>query len=62
MVLNRMSMRTTLPDHSEFAREILRKYYVQLESEFLTFFPEMIKYVVCKKGITIRLKDNDILK
>jgi len=61
-VLNRMSMRTTLPDHSEYAREILRKYYVQLESEFLTFFPEMIKYVVCKKGITIRLKDNDILK
>ncbi len=61
-VLNRMSMRTTLPDYSEFAREVLRKYYVQLESEFLTFFPEIIKYVVCKNGITIRLKDNDILK
>jgi len=60
-VLNRMSMRTTLPDYSEFAREILRKYYVQLESEFLTFFPEIIKYVVNKKGIRIRLANNDIL-
>lgn len=61
-VLKRMSMRTTLPDHSELAREILRKYYVQLESEFLTFFPEIIKYVVYKKAVTIRLKNNDILK
>ena len=60
-VLNRMAMRTTLPDYSEFAREVLRKYYVQLESEFLTFFPEIIKYVIFKKGITIHLKNNDIL-
>ncbi|MBA7692229.1 Acyl carrier protein phosphodiesterase [subsurface metagenome] len=61
-VLNRMSMRTTLPDESEFAREVLRKYYVQLQSEFLIFFPEIIKYVVKKHGVNILLKDNAILE
>jgi acyl carrier protein phosphodiesterase len=60
-VLVRMSMRTTLPDQSEFAREILRKYYVQLQSEFLTYFPDIIRYVVKQQGITIPLKDNSIL-
>ena len=60
-VLLRMSMRTTLPDQSEFAREILRKYYVQLQSEFLTYFPEIIRYVVHHQGIIILLKDNSIL-
>jgi acyl carrier protein phosphodiesterase len=60
-VLVRMSMRTTLPDQSEFAREILRKYYIQLQSEFLTYFPDIIRYVVNQQGITIPLKDNKIL-
>jgi acyl carrier protein phosphodiesterase len=62
MVLNRMSMRTTLPDESEFAREIIRKYYIQLQSEFLTFFPEIIKYMIEKRGITIDLRFDKILR
>ena len=60
-VLIRMSMRTTLPDQSEFAREVIRKYYVQLQSEFLTYFPDIIRYVINKQGISIPLKDNSIL-
>jgi acyl carrier protein phosphodiesterase len=60
-VLIRMSMRTTLPDQTEFAREVIRKYYVQLQSEFLTYFPDLIRYVVMKQGISIPLKDNSIL-
>lgn len=60
-VLIRMSMRTTLPDYTDFAREVIRKYYVQLQSEFLTYFPDIIRYVVRKHGITILLKDNSIL-
>lgn len=60
-VFIRMSMRTTLPDHSEFAREILRKYYIQLESEFLTFFPDIIRYVINKYALDIPLNDKKIL-
>jgi acyl carrier protein phosphodiesterase len=60
-VLLRMSMRTTLPDQSEFAREIFRKYYVQLQSEFLTYFPDLIRYVVKYYGVQILLKDESIL-
>jgi acyl carrier protein phosphodiesterase len=62
MVLNRMSMRTTLPDKGEYAREVIKKYYIQLQSEFLTFFPEIIKYVVNKRGITLCLRFNEILE
>jgi len=60
-VLIRMSMRTTLPDYTEFAREVVRKYYVQLQSEFLIYFPEVIRYVVNKQGVTLPLRDNTIL-
>ena len=60
-VFTRMSMRTTLPDYTEFAREVLRKYYVQLQSEFLTYFPDIIRYVVLNLKINIPLKDNSIL-
>ncbi len=57
----RMSMRTTLPDHSEFAREVIRKYNIQMESEFLTYFPELIRYVVLDQEIAIPLKNNNLL-
>jgi len=60
-VLIRMSMRTTLPDHTLFAKEVLRKYYIQLQSEFLIYFPDIIRYVVKQHGITIPLKDNTLL-
>lgn len=60
-VLSRMAMRTTLPDHSEYAREVLRKYYIQLQSEFLTFFPDIIRYVTKHHDIVVPLRDNSIL-
>lgn len=60
-VFYRMSMRTSLPNESEYTREILRKYYIQLQSEFLTFFPEIIHYVVEKQSIKMTLKDNQFL-
>jgi hypothetical protein len=56
-----MQMRTSLPNESEYAREVFRKYYAQIQSEFLTFFPEIIKFVVKEEGVTIALKDNRIL-
>jgi acyl carrier protein phosphodiesterase len=62
LVLSRMAMRTTLPDYSEFAREVIHKYYIQLESEFLTYFPNIISYVIENHGIRIPLRDNSILK
>jgi acyl carrier protein phosphodiesterase len=61
-VLYRMSMRTSLPNESEFAREVFHKYYIQIQSEFLTFFPDIIKFVVESEGISIALKDNKILE
>jgi len=61
-VLYRMSMRTHLPDESAFAAEVLRKYYVQLDSEFMIYFPELIRYVVNNFEITIPLTNNIILK
>jgi acyl carrier protein phosphodiesterase len=61
-VLYNMSLRTPLPDNSGFAAEVLRKYYVQLDSEFMTYFPELIRYVVDNFGVCIPLVDNSILR
>jgi acyl carrier protein phosphodiesterase len=60
-ILYRMSMRTPLPDESAFAAEVLRKYYVQLDSEFMTYFPELIRYAVKNFDLTIPLVDNNLL-
>ena len=60
-VFYRMSMRTSLPNESEFAKEVIHKYYIQLQSEFLTFFPDIIRYVIDNYAIKIPLKDNKIL-
>ncbi len=60
-VVYNMSLRTNLPDNSAFAAEVLRKYYVQFDSEFMTYFPELIKYVIENFEIRIPLVDNNIL-
>lgn len=60
-VLYNMSLRTHLPDKTEFAAEILRKYYIQLDSEFLTFFPELMKFVIKEFEVHIPMVDNSIL-
>lgn len=62
MVLERLSMRSTLPDYSEYAREQLYKYYEQINSEFQTFFPELIRYIVNNFNVMIPLVDNSILR
>jgi acyl carrier protein phosphodiesterase len=61
-VLYNMSLRTPMPDKSEFAAEVLRKHYVQLNSEFLTFFPELIRHVVDEFEVRIPLVDKNMLK
>jgi len=44
-VLNKMSDRTSLPDETAFAIEVLKSEYKNFETEFSTFFPTLIKYV-----------------
>lgn len=61
-VIYRLSMRTTLPNESEFAAEILRKYYTQFDSEFMTFFPEILSYVIENFEAEIDLVNRNILK
>ncbi|QQS50100.1 MAG: DUF479 domain-containing protein [Bacteroidota bacterium] len=60
-VVYNMSLRTHLPDNSAFAAEVLKKYYIQFDSEFMTYFPELIKYVIENFEIRIPLVDNNIL-
>jgi acyl carrier protein phosphodiesterase len=60
-ILYRMSLRTPLPDESAFAAEILRKYYVQLDSEFITYFPELIRFCASNFELNIPLTDSKIL-
>jgi acyl carrier protein phosphodiesterase len=59
-VLYSMSLRTPLPDKSQFAAEVIKKYYIQLDSEFMTFFIDLLKYVVSNFQVTIPLVDNKI--
>ena len=44
-VLNRMSKRTSLPDKTSFAIEVLLENYTLLEEHFLEFFPQLIEAV-----------------
>ena len=50
-VLERMSCRTTLPDHTDYAIKTLEKEYAHFEKEFSTFFPLLITYVTKSFGI-----------
>ncbi len=51
IVLNRMSEITTLPDETDFAIDVLKEYYTQIEDDFLDYFPGLIKYVSEKFNI-----------
>lgn len=44
MVLNGMSKRTSLPNHSNEAIEILKKSYHLFDNEFNIFFPQIINF------------------
>ncbi len=45
LVLQGMSRHTSLPDKTEDAIKILELYYTNFESEFLEYFPQLIKRV-----------------
>jgi len=40
-----MSQKTSLPNHTEFAMDVFHKHYQAFNTEFLSFFPEIIKYI-----------------
>jgi acyl carrier protein phosphodiesterase len=56
MVFKRMSYRTSLPDHSEYAVEQLARNYDELESGFFEFFDEICLYVRDEFGIAMGRK------
>jgi acyl carrier protein phosphodiesterase len=53
MVFKRMSYRTSLPDHSDYAVKQLQDHYDVLSRDFREFFRDMIAYVNTEFGITI---------
>jgi acyl carrier protein phosphodiesterase len=54
IVLLRMSRNTTLPDETDYAINILKSYYNDIETSFLNYFPELIKFVNKKFEISIK--------
>jgi acyl carrier protein phosphodiesterase len=56
-VLEIMSRRTSLPDHSRWALDVLDKEYGQFESLFRSFFSEMIEYVETEFNVNIPKPD-----
>jgi acyl carrier protein phosphodiesterase len=54
MVFKRMSYRTSLPDHSEYAVEQLKENYEEMESYFDEFFEEIRSYVGSEYGIQFK--------
>lgn len=51
--LNIMVKRTSLPDKTQRAKEILNHYYYEMECNFNSFFPQIIDYVNYKFGVLI---------
>jgi len=54
MVFKRMSYRTSLPDHSEYAVEQLKDNYGEMESYFNEFFEDVRKYVGTEYGMQFK--------
>ncbi|MBA7510971.1 Acyl carrier protein phosphodiesterase [subsurface metagenome] len=52
-VLSRMSRRTSLPDETQFAIEVLKKNYSSFRADFLDYFPQLIHFVESEHGILI---------
>jgi acyl carrier protein phosphodiesterase len=52
-VLHKMSARTTLPEETEYAIQVLRDEYDMFELEFSAFFPTLIHYVSKSFDITL---------
>jgi len=48
-----MSRRTSLPDETQFAIEVLKKNYSSFRADFLDYFPQLIHFVESEHGILI---------
>jgi len=53
MVLKRMSHVTTLPDETDYAINVLRNNYNEIEDDFLNYFPELARHVTNKFNISL---------
>ena len=54
IVLQRMSSATTLPDETDYAIEVLKNNYDEIENDFLNYFPELAGYVMKKFNIPLQ--------
>lgn len=54
-VLIRMSSVTTLPDETDYAINVLRDNYNEIEDDFLNYFPELTEYVIGKYDISLSI-------
>ena len=53
-ILWMMSQRTTLPDESKFAIEILNSKYTLIEDMFKEYFPQLVAFIENKYHVVIR--------
>jgi acyl carrier protein phosphodiesterase len=53
LVLERMSANTSLPNHADFAVQVLSEHYTTFKDDFLEFFPLIINFLEEKYGISI---------
>lgn len=53
-ILWMMSQRTSLPDESKFAIEILNSKYTVIEDLFKEYFPQLVNFIETKYQVTIR--------
>jgi len=56
LVLERMAANTSLPDHSEYAVEVLSNQYETFKNDFLEFFPLIIQFLEEKYEIDITIQ------
>ena len=61
MVLNRMSSRTSLPDYTDYAIDVLRRDHDELRSEFNEFFPSLRRYMFEEFGIVTGYPKSEIV-
>ncbi len=53
-ILWMMSQRTSLPDESKYAIEVLRANYQAIDNQFLEYFPHLVSFIEEKYKVLIR--------
>ena len=56
LVLERMAANTSLPNHAEYAVEVLSDQYETFKKDFLEFFPLIIQFLEEKYEIDITMQ------